>query len=95
MIYNFNGYSLDTETLDLKSRGEKIKAEPQVFRLIQYLIENRARVVPKDAIIDAVWDGRVISESALAYAVSEARRLVGDDGKTQAVIQTHVAAGFG
>ena len=94
MIYRFDTYSLDTETLGLTSAGDTITAEPQVFLLLQFLIENRERVVSRDDIIDAVWDGRIVSESALTYAVKEARRLVGDDGKAQAVIRTLPRRGF-
>jgi adenylate cyclase len=94
VIYRFDAYSLDTETLALKSGTDKITAEPQVFLLLQYLIENRARIVSKDDIINAVWDGRVISDSAIAYAVREARRLVGDDGRAQSIIRTLPRRGF-
>lgn len=94
MIYRFDAYSLDTESLELKSGTDAIAAEPQVFQLLQYLVENRARVVSKEDIIDAVWDGRIVSDSALAYAVREARSLVGDDGKTQSVIRTLPRRGF-
>jgi DNA-binding winged helix-turn-helix (wHTH) protein len=31
---------------------------PQVFDLLDYLIRNRERVVSKDDLIDAVWNGR-------------------------------------
>lgn len=94
MIYQFGAYSLDTETHELKSGADLIAAEPKVFLLLQYLIEKRARVVSKDEMIDAVWNGRVVSDSALTYAVGEARRLAGDDGKTQAVIRTLPKLGF-
>jgi TolB-like protein len=94
VIYRFDAYSLDTETLELKSGTDKITAEPQVFHLLQYLIENRARVVSKDDIFNAVWDGRIVSDSAIAYTVREARRLVGDDGSAQSVIRTLPRRGF-
>ncbi|MCZ6838812.1 MAG: winged helix-turn-helix domain-containing protein, partial [Alphaproteobacteria bacterium] len=66
----------------------------QVFRVLQYLIESRARVVSKDEIIDVVWNGRAISDSALTYAIREARRLIGDDGKKQSVIRTMPRRGY-
>jgi TolB-like protein/DNA-binding winged helix-turn-helix (wHTH) protein len=94
VIYRFDAYSLDTETLELKSGVNTITAQPQVFLLLQYLIENRERVVSRSDIIAAVWNGRIMSDSALAYAVKEARHLVGDDGKTQAVIRTLPRRGF-
>jgi adenylate cyclase len=94
MIYRFGAFTLDTETFELKSGVDTITAEPKVFLLLKYLIENRARVLSRDDIIDAVWDGRAVSESSLTYAIKEARRLTGDDGKTQAVIRTLPRLGF-
>ena len=94
MIYRFDAFTLDTETFELKSGADVIAAEPKVFLLLKYLIENRARVVSKDEIIDTVWDGIAVSDSALTYAIKEARRLTGDDGKSQAVIRTLPRLGF-
>jgi TolB-like protein/DNA-binding winged helix-turn-helix (wHTH) protein len=94
MIYRFGSYTLDTETFELKSGADVIAAEPKVFLLLKYLIENRARVVSRDEIIDAVWDGLAVSDSALTYAIKEARRLTGDDGKAQTIIKTLPKLGF-
>jgi len=92
--YRFGQHALDTDSLELKAGAEALTAEPQVFQVLQYLIENRERVVTKDDITEAVWGGRIVSDSALTYAVKEARRLVGDDGKAQAVIRTLPRRGF-
>jgi TolB-like protein/DNA-binding winged helix-turn-helix (wHTH) protein len=94
VIYRFGAFTLNTETFELKSGAETITAEPKVFLLLKYLIENRERVLSRDDIIDAVWDGRAVTESSLTYAIKEARRLTGDDGKTQAVIRTLPRLGF-
>jgi DNA-binding winged helix-turn-helix (wHTH) protein len=75
MIYSFGEFTLDTETFELKSGVNVIAAEPKVFLLLKYLIENRSRVVSKDEIIDTVWDGLAVSDSALTYAIKEARRI--------------------
>ena len=94
MIYRFNQHILDTESLELKADADVITLEPQVFLLLQYLIENRGRAVLKDDIIGAVWDGRIVSDSALSYAIKAARVAVGDDGKKQTVIRTLHRRGF-
>lgn len=94
MIYQFGDYSLDTGSLELKRSGDLVALEPQVFRLIVCLIENRDRVVTKDELIDMVWDGRIVSDGALNTRINSARRAVGDDGKTQAVIKTFPRRGF-
>ena len=54
MLFRFLECSLDTDTLRLTLGGTEISVEPQVFTLIQFLIENRERVVSKDEIINQV-----------------------------------------
>ena len=88
MIYRFGNHTLDTETFRLTASGEEIAVEPQVFSLLQYLVEHRERVVGKDEIIEHVWDGRIISDGTLTSRINSVRRAVGDDGKAQAVIRT-------
>ena len=94
MIYQFNHFTLDTESLELKDGGDLVEVEPQVFSLLACLIENSDRVVTKDEIIEQVWDGRIVSDGALNSRINSARRAVGDDGKTQAVIKTFPRRGF-
>jgi DNA-binding winged helix-turn-helix (wHTH) protein len=65
-----------------------------VFDLLLYLIRNRDRVISKDELIDAIWQGRVISEAALSTCVSAARRAVGDRGGDQRLIRTAPKRGF-
>ncbi|HEV2546036.1 MAG TPA: winged helix-turn-helix domain-containing protein [Stellaceae bacterium] len=62
--------------------------EPKVFDLIAVLIENRDRVVSRDELIETVWQGRIVSESALASCINAARSAVGDSGDEQRLIKT-------
>ena len=78
----------------MKRGSDLVAVEPQVFSLIQYLIDNRDRVVSKDDIIGAVWAGRIVSDAALNSSINAARRAVGDDGKDQAIIKTFPRRGF-
>ena len=94
MIYRFDALSLDTESLELRRDNEVIAVEPQVFSVLAYLVEHRDRVVSKDELIDAVWDGRAISDGALNSRINSVRRAVGDDGTAQSVIKTFTRRGF-
>jgi TolB-like protein/Flp pilus assembly protein TadD len=94
VIYQFGDCSLDTGGLELKRSGDLVALEPQVFRLIVCLIENRGRVVSKDELIDIVWDGRIVSDGALNTRINSARNALGDSGKIQAVIKTFPRQGF-
>ena len=94
VIYQFGTYALDTENFSLKMGAEAVPLEPQVFGVLVHLIENTERIVSKDDLIDAVWDGRIVSDTTLASRISAARKAVGDDGQSQAVIKTFPRRGF-
>jgi TolB-like protein len=94
MIYNFQDYSLDVERRELRRRKELVAVEPQVLDLLQYLIRNRDHVVSKDELIATVWNGRIISESALSSRITAVRHAVGDSGEQQRLIRTIARKGF-
>jgi len=94
MIYSFDNTMLDTNKLELVRDGAPMMCEPQVFALVVYLIQNNDRVVSKDELIEAVWDGRIVSDATLHSRINGARRALGDTGKIQAVIRTFPRRGF-
>jgi len=94
MIYQFDGFELDVGKAELRSRGLPVHIEPQVYALLALLIQNRDRLVSKDEIIDKVWGGRFISESAVSSRVKSLRQSLGDDGTEQRIIKTIHARGF-
>jgi DNA-binding winged helix-turn-helix (wHTH) protein len=76
MRLHFEQCVLDTKRRELRRGGEAV--QPQVFDLLVYLIENRDRVVSKDDLLNAVWNGRIVSESTLISRINAARRAIGD-----------------
>jgi adenylate cyclase len=65
-----------------------------VFDLLTYLIRNRERVVSKDDLIAAAWDGRIVSDAALTTRLNVARSAIGDSGEEQRLIKTLPRKGF-
>ena len=94
MKYAFGPYEIDTEAMELTGDGQVIAVQPQVFALLVFLIENRDRVVTKDEIIGAVWDGRIVSDGTLNARINALRTALGDSGTRQGVIKTHPRQGF-
>ena len=94
MIFQFSGYSLDVDRRELRCGAALIDVGPQVFDLLVYLIRNRDRVVSRDDLLDAVWEGRIVSESTLTSRINAARRSIGDTGADQALIKTIARRGF-
>jgi len=88
LIYFFKNHILDADRRELRRDATLVPVEPQVFDLILYLVRNRDRVVTKDDLINAVWGGRIVSESALTTRINAARTAIGDSGKAQHFIRT-------
>lgn len=94
MLYTFENFILDPDRRELTRGAEGISVGPQVFDLLLYLVENRAKVVSKNDILDAVWAGRIVSESTLTSHINAARKAIGDSGKDQRLIRTIARKGF-
>ncbi|MFN2377297.1 MAG: winged helix-turn-helix domain-containing protein [Candidatus Binatia bacterium] len=94
MLYRFDEFELDRSRAELRRQGEAVAVEPQVFALLLLLAENSERLVSRDEIIEKVWDGRIVSDSAVDSRVKSARRALGDDGRTQRFIRTIHGRGF-
>jgi len=94
LLYSFEDFALDTARRELRRSGTPISLQPQVFDLLEYLIRNRERVVSKDDLLAAVWDGRIVSESTLSTRINSARVAIGDSGEEQRLIRTTHGKGF-
>jgi TolB-like protein len=94
MPLRFGNCVLDPDRRELKRASEVVAIGPQVFDLLLYLVENHARVVSKDDLLDAVWGGRIVSESTITSHINAARTAIGDTGKDQRFIRTVARKGF-
>ena len=94
MRYLFENYTLDTEKRELHRGADAVSITPQAFDLLDYLIRNRERVVSKDDLIIAVWNGRIVSDAALTTRLNAARNAIGDSGEEQRLLKTMARKGF-
>ncbi len=94
MRYAFADCILDDDAHVLMRKGVEVSVEPQVFDLLSLLVRNPGRLLDKGEIIEEVWQGRIVSDSAISARIAAARKSVGDDGKTQAIIRTVARRGL-
>ena len=94
MRYRFEDYVLDTDRRELRRESDLVPIEPKVFDLLVFLIVNRERVASKDDLIAGVWDGRIVSDSAVTTRMNAARSAIGDKGEEQRLIRTLQRKGF-
>jgi TolB-like protein/Flp pilus assembly protein TadD len=92
--YLFEEYAFDTDRRELHRGTDAVSVTPQVFDLLEYLIRNRERVVSKDDLIKAIWNGRSVSDAALTTRLNAARDAIDDSGEEQRFIKTLPRKGF-
>jgi adenylate cyclase len=90
----FADFEIDLARQEMRRTGAIVHVEPQVFDLLVHLIRNRDRIVSKDELFEAIWQGRIVSEATLSSRISAARRALGDSGNDQSFIRTLHKRGF-
>ena len=93
-MYRFGRFVLDPSNVRLTADGATCALEPKSFRLLQFLIENRQRVVAKEEILTAVWEGVAVSDNALTRAIAQVRKALEDDPKEPQFIETIPTVGY-
>lgn len=94
MGYAFGDIELDTERYELRRGGRPVPIQRKVFDFVRYLIERRGRVVLKAELLDHVWQGDAVSDSALTWCVSQARRALGQRSGVKHPIETVHGRGY-
>jgi DNA-binding winged helix-turn-helix (wHTH) protein len=92
--YLFGDLEADADQRALRRGGERVAMEPQAFDVLIYLLRHRQRVVPKEELMDNVWGGRFVSETAVTSRIKQVRRAVGDDGTSQTHERTYHGRGY-
>lgn len=94
VIFVFGDRTLDFDRRELRRGAEIVALQPQVFELLTYLLRHRHHVVTKDDLLQAIWGGRAVSNSALTTRINAVRRAIGDDGASQRMVRTYSGKGF-
>lgn len=92
--YRFEDFFFDTKQFLVSKNEQPCFMEPKCIDLLKFLIENADRVVSKDHVRDAVWPGRIVTDSSVSSLVKQLRRALDDNGKDQRLIRTVHGRGF-
>ena len=90
----FDGFELDEAEARLTRDGRAIPLAPKPFAVLCALARTPQRLVTKNALLDAVWGHRFVTESVLKSAISEVRAALGDDPKAPRYIETVSRRGY-
>ena len=71
-----------------------VRLEAKVMQVLLCLAEHGNQVVPKERLMRAVWPDTFVSDDVLTRAISELRRVFGDDVRNPRFIQTIPKSGY-
>lgn len=90
----FEDIEMNLETLEVWRNGTKIALTPREFELMQFLIKNQGRVIPKAEILEQVWGLDVdINTNVIEVYVNYLRNKI-DKGFDKKLIHTHFGVGY-
>ncbi|CAA9517720.1 MAG: hypothetical protein AVDCRST_MAG23-15 [uncultured Sphingosinicella sp.] len=93
-VLAFGDFKLDTGDERLWGSAGPVKLGNKAYGVLLMLAEQQGRLLTKDALFSSVWDGTIVSESALTSVIKELRRALGDESRTPKYIESVYGRGY-
>jgi Tol biopolymer transport system component/DNA-binding winged helix-turn-helix (wHTH) protein len=81
-VYVFGSLRLDPDGRMLTRNGEPIPLPPKTFDLLVLMVASEGRLLPKQQLMNALWQESFVEEGSLTYQVSTLRKALGAEGST-------------
>ncbi len=82
-VFEFGPFVLEPSTRSLLRQGVPQTLAPKTFDLLLLLVEQRARVVSKDELLQTVWPGTFVEEGNLSQQIFLLRKILGGDDQPE------------
>ena len=92
--YRFGAYRLSNHEQSLYHNGKTLSLSTKIYYLLLALAQNAGQVMSKDELIEVVWPGQVVTDTALAKQVLRLRKLLSDQNREHPLIETHRGVGY-
>ncbi|MDP3735989.1 MAG: winged helix-turn-helix domain-containing protein [Hyphomonadaceae bacterium] len=88
------GLDVRPSTREIVFSGGREVVEPRVMAVLVVLARARGEVVTRDQLIEACWQGRVVSDDAINRVISRIRRISELTGKQDFTLETITKVGY-
>jgi DNA-binding winged helix-turn-helix (wHTH) protein len=92
--WSFGQFRLDVDNACVWRGTERLALRPKTFAVLHYLVTHAGQLVPKAALLAAVWPGTAVSDSVLKDCLYELRRALGDMAQAPQCIATVPRRGY-
>lgn len=95
ILYKFASFTYFPATGELRvAGGETVVLRHKVSGLLTYLIDNRARLVAKQELLEALWQHGEYRENSLTQSIKELRKALGDRAQSPQFVKTFPQRGY-
>jgi DNA-binding winged helix-turn-helix (wHTH) protein len=88
MQWHFGSFQLDLTNAGLWRAGQPVPLRPKTFALLAYLVAHAGQLVPKAALLDAIWPETTVGDGVLKASLDELRKALGETAKAPQWIAT-------
>jgi DNA-binding winged helix-turn-helix (wHTH) protein len=94
LSYVFGSYRLETDTQLLWKEESSTNLQPKVYDLLLYFLHHSGHLVSREKLLDTVWNGTIVEDTALRQTINALRKALHDDSKTPRYISTVYKRGY-
>ncbi len=81
-LYIFGSYRLDAASRTLTNSGVVVAIAPKTFDLLVFLAGSDGRLLTKQELMEALWNGSFVEEANLSFQMSSLRKALGEEGNS-------------
>ncbi|WP_295682719.1 winged helix-turn-helix domain-containing protein, partial [uncultured Nevskia sp.] len=91
--WRFGEVVLDERTMEVSVGGVLIELPRKPTEILMHFVRNPGEVITKEELFEAVWPGRIVSDSSLTNAMGKLRMALGDE-QSQTLIKAVYGYGY-
>jgi DNA-binding response OmpR family regulator len=90
-IFGFGDVVVDFKKAELKKRGEPVEVTARELRLLQFFIAHRGEVVPRERLLDQVWeyDGAPLTRTVDMHVAKLRKKIENDPADPKFIVTVH------
>src|SRR5215468_5684568 len=94
-ILRFDAFELDTAAGELRRQGDRVKLQPQSFRVLELLVRRGGEVLTREDIRERIWLNSFVDfEQGLNFCIRQIRKALGDTATAPHFIETLPRRGY-
>jgi DNA-binding response OmpR family regulator len=90
-VYGFGDVVVDFKKAELKKRGEPVEVTARELKLLEYFIAHRGEVVPRERLLDHVWeyDGAPLTRTVDMHVAKLRKKIESDPADPKIIVTVH------